>query len=350
MSLNRVEKALNSSTTAYENERPHLAFKHILECLNVLPHKSAMSEAEFPPSIILKRYKLEAFANEILANIYHQNSMKDNNDSAFQMKNATNSDQMQLFAIKSWDVIIDICEKFPLESDLQICHLRIIPTYLSIAGKFEKISQQQTISKILQMLKISKALYDDFSLERGQIFNSVIDLMVIYCPANIKLLQTISTDILYNCSRPISSQSGSGKAQKLIVNARTKLLGLWEKQSWTATLQLCEKIAISNVSVMMRQSLEYLCQLRFDELPERELCKNLRFFEKKFEGERGDADEAIYCNLVIIRKLIRSHMFVRAAKIIARISQKQLSDGMRVHLRCLEKLFVECDGQKTMQY
>jgi len=340
MSLKRVEKALNSSTIAFKHGKPYIAFKHILECLNVLPHKSSMSEAEFPPNIILRRYKLEAFANEILANIYYQNSMCDVN-TAFEMKNASNSDQMQLFALKSWEVIIEICEKFPFESDLQICHLRIIPTYLSIAGKFHKISQQKTIEKILQMLQISKALYDDLSLERGQIFNSVIDLMVIYCPSNIKLLQTISTDILYNCSRPISTECHSQKAQKLIVNARTKLLGLWEKQNWRATLKLCDKIAISNVSVVIRQSLDYLCHLIFDELPTKELFKNLHYFERKFEGEKSFAEEAIYCNFIIIGKLIRSKLFVRAAKIISRISNMELVDHMRIHLRCLEKMFIE---------
>ncbi len=82
------------------------------------------------------------------------------------------------------------------------------------------------------MSKIAKTLYDDLSVERAEIFHSVADLMVLYCPNNDQLLELLSTDILYNCSRPINPERASKRAQRLRVEARTKLLEIWERQNW----------------------------------------------------------------------------------------------------------------------
>ena len=110
----------------------------------------------------------------------YQNSI----DPTFEMRNASTSHQMLVLAIQSWTTVIQICEQFGSDSELQLCHLRVIPTYLLICGKLNKISQKATIAKVLQMLEISKLLYDSLSSERAQIFNAAPLTLAYYrvCP------------------------------------------------------------------------------------------------------------------------------------------------------------------------
>lgn len=348
MSLNRVNKLLNASSKQYQKNNIYDAFTLLLECLNVLPHKSSFSEAEYPPNIILKRYKLECKANEILANIYYRNST----ENIFEMSNASTPKEMKVLALKSWQIVINISKKFWFDRELQLRHLKIIPQFLSVSNELNKIDQKETIQKILEMIKISKQLYDNLSLEKANIFNSIIDLMVIYCPSNIALLETLSTDILFTCSRPImtikmmNDRDNLNKLQKLINNAQTKLLQLWMKQSVIATLKLCEIIAYTKLSnVIIKKDLQYFTRLKIQEIPDKELYNTLKYFNKKLSKNESDF---VYGNLLIIRKLINSDQFVRAAKLIEKvtsyINKHKENYHVPVHIACLKNLFVvECN-------
>jgi len=308
--------------------------------MNTLPHKSQFSDAEFPPSVILQRYKVQAFANEILGNIYHQNSIHH----IFEMCNAATSDELLSKAIACWKVCFEICDHYPLDRELELCHLRIIPNYLSICNQLNRITPQETITEIMSMSKIAKTLYDDLSVERAEIFHAVTDLMVMYCPNNDKLLELLSTDILYNCSRPINPDRKTERAQRLRIEARTKLLEIWEKQSWNATLKLCQRIAYRNLSPIMIKDVEYLCHLKFHELPVKERSKNLRYFQRKLKGK-----EIPYGNAIITAKLIKSNLFVLAAKKLRDLSDMELEDHLPIHVRCLEKFFMETQEANNVQ-
>lgn len=146
MSLNRVSKALDAATRAYDIGAFRKSFTHSLECMQVMPHQSSMSEAEFPPAIICQRFKLEALVNELLGNLYHRNSCADG--SLFESMNASSCDAMRLLAVKSWQVCITLCEHYPTERELQQCHLCVIPDFVSLSEQLRRMSAPETVRHI----------------------------------------------------------------------------------------------------------------------------------------------------------------------------------------------------------
>ena len=239
--LIRPRKYLKKAETLYENNDFAQAYYHLVQCFNVLPHSTNFTPADHSAELILKRYELEARANELMGHVYWKNSRH----YSFEMKNATTKGKMKSNAIMCWNVTLQICNKPEYKQSVtqfQLCRLRIMPTYLFAMQQEKRITTCQTIETVFEMIELVKKLYVDSSIERAESMQDIIDLVAIYCPNDEKLLETLSTSIMYYCARNSKNQCkydliSRSKAYKMSIHSRTRLLQLWEKQNWKGAVE-----------------------------------------------------------------------------------------------------------------
>ena len=222
-------------------------YDNLVQCFNVLPHSTNFTPVDHSPKLILSRYELEARANELMGHVYWENASASGSNH-FEMKNATTKEEMKCNAIMCWNITLKICSQSEYKDVIkkfQICRLRIMPTYLfAMQQSNKKMTTSQIILKVFEMIDLVKKLYSDSSIERASSISDIIDLVAIYCPTNDKLLETLSTSIMYYCSRNSKNQCiydniSRYNSYKMCIHSRTRLLQLWEKQNWKGAVKCC---------------------------------------------------------------------------------------------------------------
>ncbi|ETO34236.1 hypothetical protein RFI_02858 [Reticulomyxa filosa] len=253
MPLRRAKAIIETAQYLFEKEDIHTSYAQVLQFFNVLPHSSTFSEAEFSTELQNQRLKLEAMGNELIGNIYYINACK----KLFHMKNAKTPNDMKnmakgticlnKFKISSWSQTLTVCEKFPLDPELQKMRLTVIPQYLLLCQELKILTDKETLEKIDMLVQLSKVIYDESSVERCQCVEDIIDLLKQYPIANSKTrFVHLSTEILYHSSKNKCKLQLSCDADKktetldvvlkLINHAQTRLLQQWEKENWPGTV------------------------------------------------------------------------------------------------------------------
>ena len=341
MSLFRSELCYNKGNKLYNIGNYYESYKCCLECINLLPHSTEMPESEFTPDMILFRYKLEAFVNELIGKIYYLNSIK----SLFYMSNAKNIKSMKSKSFTCFEKSINIYNKFSNEKELQLCYIRVIPNYLILLTQLQNPTSNEIKLHVLKIIEILKYLHNDGDIKKAESINKVLQLITEYCPNDTHLMMKLITDNLYYCSRNNKYNSNDSiKANELCINARTTLLKTWYKADWKFVLRILHKIAYKNISNYMINELMYIEKLKLNELPKNEIKRNDKYFKLKLKND----NDLFYGNAILIEKYANSGLISKAAKLLINIEpvMQRIKGDSIIYFKCLERLIIHLYHEK----